>query len=187
MRRHVLVLACLCAAAATGCGGGGNEPKRAQRPAPAVDLRIAGPADMTTVRTETVEVKGTVTPAGAAVLVIGQRAPVSPGGSFTATVPLEPGANVIDVMATAPARGPAMTAFRITREVPIEVPDLDGKTVDEVQSTLGGIGLKPEIEEGGGLLEDLLPGDPSVCAQDPEPGAEARRGATVHVMVSKSC
>jgi hypothetical protein len=180
----VLVAACL-AAVAGGCGG--DDDPRAQRPPAAVDLTVSSPNDMATVRAESVEVQGTVAPASAAVMVLGQRAAVSTGGTFKVKVALEPGANVIDVMATAPARGPAMTAFRITREVPIEVPDLDGKTVDEVQSTLGGLGLKPEIEEGGGLLEDLLPGDPSVCTQDPAPGAEVRRGAAVHVMVSKSC
>jgi hypothetical protein len=180
----VLVAACL-AAVAGGCGG--DDDQRAQRPPAAVDLTVSAPSDMATVRAESVEVQGTVAPANAAVMVLGQRAAVSAGGTFKAKVALEPGANVIDVMATAPARGPAMTAFRITREVPIEVPDLDGKNVDEVQSTLGGLGLKPVIEEGGGLLEDLLPGDPSVCTQDPEPGAQVRRGASVHVMVSKSC
>ena len=138
-------------------------------------------------RSESVEVQGTVVPASAAVLVLGQRAPVSGGGTFKAKVALEPGANVIDVMATAQGRGPAMTAFRVTREVPVVVPDLDGKTVDEVKSTLGGLGLEAEVEEGGGLLEQVLPGEPAVCTQDPEPGAQVRRGARVHVIVSKSC
>lgn len=187
MRPPVLVLACLCAAAATGCGGGGNEPRRAQRPAPSVDLRVNEPADMTTVRSETVEVKGSVTPAGASVLVVGQKAPVSAGGSFTATVPLEPGANVIDVMASAAGRTPALTAFRVTREMPVTVPDLGGKTEAEVDKALGAVGLKPEVEKGGGLIEDLLPGDPAVCQQDPSAGTQVRRGTTVHVVVSKSC
>jgi hypothetical protein len=186
MRRHVLVLACLCAAAATGCGGG-NEPRRAQRPSPPVALQVNEPADMTTVRSETVEVKGTVTPAGASVLVVGQKAPVSGGGSFTATVPLEPGANVIDVMASAAGRTPALTAFRVTREVPVTVPDLGGKSEADVDRALAAIGLKPEVEKGGGLIEDLLPGDPAVCQQDPSPGTQVRRGSTVHVVVSKSC
>ena len=110
--RSVLVVAFL-AAAAVGCGGE-NEP-RAQRPAPAVDLSVTAPNDLATVREETVQVEGTVAPANADVLVLGQKAPVSGGGSFSATVSLEPGANVIDVMATAPGRGPALTAFRVTR------------------------------------------------------------------------
>jgi hypothetical protein len=121
------------------------------------------------------------------VLVLGQRAAVSGGGTFSTTVPLQPGTNVIDVMATASGRGPALTAFRVTREVPVIVPDLNGKTADEVRSALGGVGLKAEVEEGGGLLEDLLPGDPAVCTQDPDPGSQVRRGTSVHVVVSKSC
>jgi hypothetical protein len=179
-----LVLACLAAVAA-GCGGDDNP--RPQRPPAAVDLTVSAPGDNTTVRSESVEVEGTVAPASAAVLVLGQRAAVSGGGTFKAKVALEPGANVIDVMATAQGRGPAMTAFRVTREVPVSVPDLAGKTVDEVNSTLGNLGLEADVEEGGGLLEQLLPGDPAVCTQDPEPGAQVLRGAKVHVVVSKSC
>ena len=185
MHRPVLVFACLAAAALTGCGG--DDQPRAQKPAAPVDLTVTTPADMETVRSETVEVKGTVEPAGAAVLVVGQKAPVSGGGSFTATVPLEPGANVIDVIATAAGRAPALTAFRVTREVPVTVPDLGGKEVPEVEQTLADLGLKPEIEKGGGLIEELLPGDPAVCEQDPEPGTQVRRGTKVHVVVSKSC
>ena len=126
-------------------------------------------------------------PASAAVTVLGQRAAVSGGGTFSATVALQPGANVIDVMATARGRGPTLTAFRVTREVPVTVPNLAGKSADEVRDTLSGLGLRPEIEEGGGLLEDLLPGDPSVCTQEPSAGTQVKRGTSVHVVVSKSC
>jgi hypothetical protein len=183
--RSVFLFACLAAVAA-GCGGE-NQP-RAQRPAPAVDLSVTAPNDMATVREETVQVQGTVAPAGADVLVMGQKAPVSGGGSFSATVALEPGANVIDVMATAPGRGPALTAFRVTREVPVTVPDLGGMNVDEVTDKLKETGLAPEVEEvGAGIIDELLPGDPSVCEQDPSPGTEVRRGTKVHVVVSKGC
>jgi hypothetical protein len=180
----VLLIACLAAAAA-GCGG--DDERKPQKPPAAVDLKVSAPDDMTTVRAESVEVKGTVVPASAAVQVVGQRAAVSGGGTFSAKVALDPGANVIDVMATAAGRGPALTAFRVTREVPVVVPELSGKSADEVRSTLGDLGLKPEIEEGGGLLEDLLPGDPAVCTQDPDAGSQVRRGTSVHVVVSKSC
>jgi hypothetical protein len=180
----VLVLACLATVAA-GCGGG--EKPRAPRTPRAVDLKVSAPRDLATVRAESVEVSGTAVPASAAVTVLGQRAAVSGGGTFSATIALQPGANVIDVMATASGRGPALTAFRVVREVPVTVPDLDGKSVDEVQKALDGLGLTPEIEQGGGLLEDLLPGDPAVCGQDPDPGTQVRRGTRVHVVVSKSC
>ena len=183
--RPFVALACLAAAVA-GCGGGG-EPRTKVPPPPPVKLDVTSPDDMATVRNASVEVRGTVTPAGAVVRVLGQPAIVSGGGTFSARVPLDPGNNVIDVMATAGGRGPALTAFRVTREMPVEVPDLGGLDVAAVQSKLGAAGLGVQVERGGGLLEQLLPGDPAVCEQDPEAGAKVRRGTTVHVVVAKSC
>jgi hypothetical protein len=183
MRCSVLVFACLAAAAA-GCGGGDDE--RAQRALVPVELRVDSPADEAVVREETVQVSGTVDPTGSAVRVMGRDAAVS-GGTFTAEVPLEPGANVIDVMATARGRGPAMTAVRVTRELPVEVPDLDGLEVTEAQERVAEVGLELEVTEGGGLFDDLLPGEPAVCSQDPEAGEQVRRGTTVQVETAKSC
>jgi glucodextranase-like protein/PASTA domain-containing protein len=180
----VLVFACLAAVFA-GCGGG-DEP-RAQRPAPLVNLAVTAPNDLATVRADTVEVRGTVTPAGASVIVVGEAASVTAGGTFTARVTLEPGDNVIDVMATAGGRTPAMMAVRVKREMPVEVPDLDGLEVEEVEQKLADVGLKAEVESRGGLIEDLLPGAPAVCEQDPDPGSQVKRGTTVHVLVGKSC
>ena len=179
----VLILACLAAAAA-GCGG--DDDDRAQRPLVPVELDVSAPADMAVVQSETVEVEGTVEPAGSAVRVLGERADVS-GGTFRADVALEPGANVIDVIATARGRATAMTAFRVTRVQLIPVPDLDGLEVPEVEEELSDAGLKADITERSSLIDELLPGDPSVCEQDPAPGTEVRRGTTVHVEVAKSC
>lgn len=181
--RMLVALACLAAAAA-GCGGDDND--RAQRPLVAVQLDVTEPADMAVVQNDTVEVQGTVEPAGANVRVMGDEATVS-GGTFRAQVALEPGPNVIDVIATARGRGTAMTAFRVTRELPVEVPDLDGLQVQEVEEKLSEAGLRSQVDERGGLIEELLPGEPAVCEQDPEPGTEVRRGTTVRVEVSKSC
>jgi hypothetical protein len=180
----VLVLACL-AAAVSGCGGD-DDGERAQRAPLPVVLDVGAPTDNSVVRTDTVEVRGTVEPAGASVLVLGQPAEVS-GGSFSIEVDLEPGANVIDLMATARGRGPALTAVRVTRELPVEVPDLAGLEVPEAQERVGEAGLELEVTEGGGLFDDLLPGEPAVCEQDPAPGTEVRRGTTVHVEVRRSC
>jgi len=185
MRPVLAVLACAAAAAVSGCGGG-DDGDRAQQPPPPVQVDIATPADMATVQEESIEVSGTVEPAGASVRVLGRRAEVS-SGSFSIEIPLEPGANVIDVIATARGRSPALSAFRVTREMPVKVPDLDGLVVEEVQQQLEPLGLEAEIDERGGLLEDLLPGEPSVCGQDPEPGTEVRRGTSVRVEVGKSC
>lgn len=182
--RPLVALACLTAAVA-GCGSGG-EP-RAQTPSRPVELDVTSPDGMATVRTATVDVRGTVTPAGAVVTVLGQPATVSGGGTFSARVPLDPGDNVIDLIATARGRAPTFTAFRVTREVPVAVPDLDGLEVAAVQEKLGVAGLGVEVEHGGGLLEELLPGEPAVCEQDPDPGTKVRRGTTVHVVVAKSC
>jgi hypothetical protein len=183
MRVSVL-FAAVCLVAVAGCGG--DDGERAQRALVPVELDIASPADMAVVQSETVEVRGSVEPAGASVRVLGKAADVS-GGSWSAEVPLQPGANVIDVMASARGRAAAMTAFRVTRELPVEVPDLDGLEVPEVETRLSDVGLVPDVTERGGLIDDLLPGDPAVCEQDPEPGTEVRRGTTVRVQVSRSC
>jgi len=90
-------------------------------------------------------------------------------------------------MATARGRGPALTALRVRREVPVAVPDLGGLAVAAVEEKLGAAGLGVDVERGGGLLEELLPGEPAVCEQDPGPGTKVRRGTTVHVVVAKSC
>ena len=182
MRVPVLLLAgCLAVA---GCGG--EEGERAQRALVPVKLDLTAPDDMAVVESETVEVRGSVEPAGATVRVLGEPADVS-GGTFRAEVSLQPGTNVIDVMASSRGRASAMTAFRVTRELPVEVPDLDGLEVPEVEDRLAEVGLVPDVTERGGLLDGLLPGEPAVCEQDPDPGAEVRRGTTVHVQVARSC
>jgi PASTA domain/Glucodextranase, domain B len=178
----LLVLACLATAA--GCGGDDNE--RAERPPTPVQLDVNEPNDMAVVQSESVDVQGTVEPSGATVRVMGERADVS-GGTWQASVALQPGPNVIDVIATARGRGTAMTAFRVTRELPVEVPDLDGLEVQEVENRLADAGLKADITERTNLIEELLPGEPAVCEQDPEPGTEVKRGTTVRVEVAKSC
>jgi Glucodextranase, domain B/PASTA domain len=178
----VVILACLVAA--SGCGGDDNE--RAQRSPAAVRLAVNEPNDMAVVQSDAVDVQGTVEPAGAQVRVMGERADVS-GGTFRANVALEPGPNVIDVIATARGRGTAMTAFRVTRELPVKVPDLDGLEAQDAEQKLADAGLRPQLNVRGGLIEELLPGEPAVCEQDPEPGTEVRRGTTVRVEVAKSC
>jgi Glucodextranase, domain B/PASTA domain len=183
MRSSVIVLACLAVAAA-GCGGGDDDG--AQRALVPVELRIASPADEAVVREDSVQVRGSVEPAGSTVRVMGQDAAVS-GGTFTADVALDPGANVIDVMATARGRGPAMTAVRVTRELNVDVPDLDGLTVEEAQQRVADAGLELEVTDGGGLFDDLLPGEPAVCRQDPEAGEQVRRGTKVQVETARSC
>jgi hypothetical protein len=179
--RLVLVTACLFAA---GCGGDDDPPP--QRALAPVVLEVTEPNDETVVRTESVRVAGTVSPAGATVRVNG-RAAESEGSQFTAEVPLDPGANVVDVIASARGRAPALTAVRVTRELPVEVPDLAGLAVEEAESRLADAGLRAKVEDDGGFFDELLPGDPAVCEQDPEAGSEVRRGTVVRLSIAKQC
>jgi hypothetical protein len=181
--RVPVLFAAVCLVAAAGCGG---DDERAQRTLVPVELDVTAPANTAVVQSETVVVRGSVEPAGASVRVLGKPAAVS-DGRFRIEVPLQPGANVIDVMASARGRAAAMTALRVTRELPVEVPDLDGLEVPEVEERLSDVGLVPDVTERGGLFDELLPGEPAVCQQDPEPGTEVRRGTTVQVQVARSC
>ena len=179
--RLVLVTACLAAA---GCGGGDDPP--AQRALVPVVLDVREPADEAVVRTDSVRVAGSVAPAGAAVRVNGSVAEVE-GDEFVADVPLEPGANVIDVIASARGRAPALTAVRVTRELAVEVADVEGLGVEEAESRLADAGQKCELGVDGGFFDELLPGEPAVCGQDPQAGTEVRRGTAVLLTVAKRC
>jgi hypothetical protein len=179
-----LIAACMAALLAS-CGGSGGGSTSA-RALPQVHMRVTSPSDMTSTRGTSVTIRGSVDPPGASVSVLGRQAEVV-GSSFTTQVDLQPGANVIDLEATAPQHGPALTAIRVTREMPVKVPDLSGLAPDAARKQVEGLGLKYAQTEGGGLFESLLPGTPGVCEQDPSAGADAMRGSTVRVIVSKRC
>jgi hypothetical protein len=168
---------------AAGCGGGDRPPRP---PSKHVRLEIAAPSDGSTLRRGTADVRGTVSPRSSSVSVLGRPALVT-GGRFTVVVPLEPGVNVIDVMATAPRRLPTLTALRVTRDVLVDVPALEGLTEDEVRARLDPLGLDVNVERGGGLFDVLRPGDPRVCEQEPAAGARVRRGREVVVVLAKRC
>ena len=173
-----LAAAALCALAG-GCGGDG--------PAAApVRLEVTSPRDEAVVRQPQVELRGTVRPATATVMVDGHRAAVS-GGEFRATVPLAPGTNVVDVIASAGDARPALTAIRVRRRVTVEVPDVTGLVVADASAQLKALGLKVQVDDQDGLFERLLPGRPKVCASDPDRGATVDPGTTVHLFVSKQC
>ncbi|MDX6688630.1 MAG: hypothetical protein QOG15_87 [Solirubrobacteraceae bacterium] len=183
MRVAILTGAGAAILAVAGCGGSGDEPSR---PQPRVRLEISKPADLSTVHRETVDVRGHVSPTTADVRVLGRPALVS-GGSFTVLVRLDPGVNVIDVAAAAIGRRPALTAFRVTRDQRVTVPDLSGVSADELETTLRTAGLVADITRGGGLLDQFVPSGIGVCQQDPEAGTHVRRGTTVHVVVARAC
>ena len=177
-RAGCLALALLAAAGSAGCGED-DSPKP-------VSISLVSPADGVVVREDTVEVRGRVRPAGARVLVGGRPAAVS-NGEFREQAPLREGANVIDVGASAPGARTAWAALRVARETLVAVPAVTGAARDDAVDRLESLGLRAEVREVGGLLDELLPGDPRVCETRPGAGAEVRRGATVSVAVSKRC
>jgi hypothetical protein len=181
-----VLIACLAASVPlAACGGSSRQPP--PKPQPPVALMIEQPIDSSTVSDGTVEVRGTVQPPGAQVRVLGHAATVT-GGAFSIQVALDPGANVVDVIATAPRRAPLMTAFRVTREILVEVPDLGGKSEKDAQSALDALNLKLDATRGDdSLIDSILPGDPKVCTQRPDPGTQVHKGTTVSVVVAKGC
>ena len=151
-----------------------------------MQLRVSTPSDTALVLGSTVQVSGSVSPSTAQVQVQGQRAQVS-GGRFSSEVSLEPGPNVIDVAATARNRSAALTAFRVTREQRVTVPDLVGTGVDDAERRTERRGLSLEPKRGGGFLDSLVPSGLAVCEQSPAAGDDVRRGTTVHVIVARAC
>ena len=178
MRRLALLLGTL---AVTACGADA-------RPAttPRVQLKLSAPGDGRSLRAQTVSVSGTVVPAGAAVSVAGEAANVD-GGSFTATVSLRPGGNVIDVTASAPGRRPAADALRVVRDMRVRLPALQGVDRDTAISQLEGLGLKPDEQRGGSWIDRLIPGDLNVCETSPPARALVQPGSAVTVVVAKNC
>jgi hypothetical protein len=177
----VAAVVALCALA-TACGDDPEPPRQE----PGVKLRIGSPADGEVVRSETVELRGTVQPRGARVRVLGREIAVD-GGSFRAEVPLEPGANLIDVSADAAGRRPDFAVARIVLEVRQPVPDLVGRDADTAQEQLEGLGFTVRVENAGGFFDPILPGDPKVCDLEPEPGTELLPGSEVTVLVARDC
>jgi Glucodextranase, domain B/PASTA domain len=180
--RPSLLAGAACALLLTACGGGDPAPKAAP-----VRLAVTAPGDLGTVRADTVEVRGTVKPAGATVTVRGARAQVS-GGSWTAEVALEPGVNVVDVLASAGSARPALTAVRVRRVVDVVVPELVGLSADDARSALADANLEAELQtEDGGFFDELLGGSPEVCRTTPGSGTHVDPGATVVVQLARRC
>ena len=179
--RPVLLAAVAGALVLTGCGGGNGAPP----PAP-VHLSISAPGDLSAVRDTSVEVRGSVRPAGAEVTVGGHRAQVS-GGTFTARVGLDAGVNVIDVLASAGRARPAVTAIRVRRITSVKVADVTGLSSDAARTQLQGAGLKVDTQRAGGFFDNLLGGKLAVCRTDPVAGSQVDAGTTVQVFVAHRC
>jgi hypothetical protein len=175
-----VVVGLALALAAAGCG-------KADKPAPPVRLSVDSPADMALLRDATVEVHGVVSPRTARVTVEGKNVDVS-SGRFSVQVDLQPGTNLIDVVAGAAGGArPAMVALRVRRQVTVRVPDLTGYTPSDAKDALAGLGLEADVQETGGFFDFLLPENARVCDTDPPPGTQVNPGTTVTVNAAKSC
>jgi Glucodextranase, domain B/PASTA domain len=181
MRAPTIAAAVALTALAPACGDDSEPPRQA-----GVKLELSSPADSEVVRSETVEIRGTVQPRGANVKVLGREVAVD-GGSFRAEVPLEPGANLIDVSAGTRGRRTDFAVARVVREVRVPVPDVVGSDADTAQEQLEGLGLTVDVENAGGFFDPLLPGDPQVCDLEPEPGTQVLPGSEVILLVAREC
>ena len=182
MRRPLPALVLALAVLPAGCGDDGQPP----RSEPRVRLQVTVPQDGATVRADTVAVEGTVQPAAARVQVRGEEVGVQ-DGRWHAEVELEPGANLVDVAASAEGRRPDFASLRIVLEVRVKIPDLVGADADSAQDQLEGLGLEVSTEEGGGFFDPILPGDPAVCATEPRAGTDVLPGSEVVLVVARDC
>jgi PASTA domain/Glucodextranase, domain B len=177
-----LLAGAACALLMTGCGG--DKPAAGRAP---VRLQISAPADQDTVRDGSVHLRGTVSPAGATVLVRGEKADVS-GSSWSAQVSLEPGVNVVDVLASSGSARPALTALRVRRVIEVDVPDVTGLSADDAKKALEDAHLKADLQtDKGGFFDELLGGSPNVCDTDPAPGTSVSPDTTVTVHLARDC
>jgi uncharacterized Zn-binding protein involved in type VI secretion len=177
-----LALSLLASLALAACGGSG-------RPAsgPRVTLKLSSPGDAgQPVRAERVQVRGTVTPGDASVQVNGQAAQVH-GGAFSAEVALAPGANVIDVTASAPGHRAEADAVRVTRDMRVELPDLAGASEDDATAKLSHLGMRPRAQDGRSFLDRIIPGPLQVCEMKPDAGSLVDKGTTVTIVVAREC
>jgi Glucodextranase, domain B/PASTA domain len=163
------------------CGG-------TARPAagPRVALELSSPDDAGTVRAESVQVRGTVQPADAEVEVDGESAEVD-NGTFSAEVPLSPGANVIDVTASAAGHRADADALRITRDMRVELPDLVGMSDTDATAKLEDLGMKPRLDDERSFLDRIIPGELQVCSMSPGAGELVNKQTTVTLAVANQC
>jgi hypothetical protein len=168
---------CTATIAVAGCGSS------AVKPGPRIRLSVTAPP---TVHTGSATISGTVSPTGATVLVLGHQVAVH-RGSFTTQVSLDPGTNIIDVLAGAPRAQDAMSAVRVFRLVYVTVPTLSGAGTSEAVQRLRALGLVPQVNKDDPFFSVLIPGSDAVCGTEPGSGAKVAPGTRVTVTVSKTC
>ena len=125
-------------------------------------------------------------PIGGGVEVGGEAATVA-NGSFSKTVKLEEGVNVIDVSASMPGRSAAFAALRVTYDPRVTVPDLTGVVDDQAADKIDSLGLEASLEAVGGLVDELRSGPRRVCESDPPAGTVVDPGSGVTLKTAKRC
>jgi bacillopeptidase F len=159
----------------------------APRPLAPLRLQLSSPADGTRVTSDSVTVAGSVSPPSAAsVLVVGQRVALT-GGTFSARVAVQPGSNIIDVLAGAPHARATMTAVRVYRLLDVTVPDLSGDSPSAATRALHALGLQFRFHDEDGFFDFLLPNSPQVCGSSPPAGRSVEPGSVVTLSVAKTC
>ncbi len=164
-----------------GCG-----QTTAPRAAP-VKLTVDQPSDNSRIESAMARISGVVTPHAARVLVLGQSVPASANGSFATSVALNPGTNLVDVIASAPNARPAMVSLRVIRYVLIAVPDVTGKSPSAAAAAIRAAGLKPELGGDSDPLAFLIPLPEQVCSQSPAAGAHVEPDTAVALHPGKLC
>jgi hypothetical protein len=133
-----------------------------------------------------VQVRGTVSPGDASVEVNGEAAQVE-NGAFSADVALDPGANVIDVTASAPGHRADADALRVTRDMRVELPDLVGMSEEDATAKLSDLGMEPRTEDARSFLDRIIPGGLQVCEMRPDSGELVAKGTKVTIVVAREC
>jgi hypothetical protein len=177
VRAWAFVIAALLLA---GCGAGA-------RPQAQIHLNLIAPADGAVVTSGSVTVSGSVSPVGARVLVLGQSIATAQNGTFSTQVQLQPGSNLVDVLAGAAHDKAAMTAVRVYRQILVTVPNVTNDSPSGATKALQAIGLHVKINDTDPFYSFLIFGSKDVCSTSPSTGHRVVPGTTVTVSVSKTC
>jgi hypothetical protein len=141
----------LAAGALLGSGCGSTTTSTVERGASAATtLAVTSPSRGSVLSSDQVTVRGTVTPADAAVEVQGQPAAVG-NGVFTGTATVHGGKTTIDVIASAPDTAPASTSVVVTRPAKSAVARASGSSGQSTPGVAYSGGYSGQTSCGGGL------------------------------------
>ncbi len=180
--RTFTVLAAVAAAsvALSACGSAAPHPE------PQIHLQVSEPVDGAVVSSGSVTLSGSVTPLATSVLVLGRRVSVT-RGSFSTQVALQPGSNLLDVLAGAVRDQAAMTAVRVYRQILVTIPNVSNDSPPNAAKALVALGLHVKLNDTDPFYSFLIPGGQGVCGTSPGAGRRVDPGATVTISVSKTC